>query len=204
MTMMDRDSCWTIDISQVTEMRERLYKHAKWAMEASRKTIDGLDGNVAELIGETLVWCLCSTQGKLRDTATKGLVNLLRFKQPLMIKLIDKYYDVNDLYITERLWGVAFGCCTQNADKEYTEKIAKLAQHLVFDREKVIENILVTDYARLIIDYAITLGNTEFDGYTKHTPPYNSYKKIPKCRTQYIVKTYVKPYQEAALFPLRR
>lgn len=196
MTMMDRDSCWTIDISQVTEMRERLYKHAKWAMEASRKTIDGLDGNVAELIGETLVWCLCSTQGKLRDTATKGLVNLLRFKQPLMIKLIDKYYDVNDLYITERLWGVAFGCCTQNADKEYTEKIAKLAQHLVFDREKVIENILVTDYARLIIDYAITLGNTEFDGYTKHTPPYNSYKKIPKCRTQYIVKTYVKPYQE--------
>lgn len=196
MSMIDRDAIWTTNISSWSDERNRLNDYASWTMNASKKTLAGLDDSVAELLCETLIWSLCSTQGKLRDTATKGLVNILRYRQGLLKSLVTKYNDINDLYVTERLWGIVFGCCTQNREVAYVEEMALLAQKYVFDKSPIVENILVTDYARLIIDYAVYLGSQKFDGYKKHIPPYNTYAKIPKLSDKYIIKTYDKPYGE--------
>ena len=195
MPMMERDALWTVRISEWSELRDRLMDYARWAMEVNHDTLDALDKKVAELLGETLIWSLCSTQGKLRDTATKGLVNLLINRQELLMSLLEKYHDVSDLYITERLWGVAFGCCTQNGDIGYVESVAVLAREYVFEKEQVVEHILITDYTRLIIEYAISLGSMSLEGYRKHKPPYNTYKKIPLCSDAYVVKNYEKPYE---------
>ena len=91
---MERDSLWTIRISEYSDIQTKLYDVAYWIMNASIKVVDALDYHVAELLGEILIWTLCSTHGKLRDTATKGLVNLLRYKNKLLINLISKYYNV--------------------------------------------------------------------------------------------------------------
>ena len=66
----------------------------------------------------------------------------------------------------------------------------------MFEKEKVVEHILITDYARLIIEYAITLGSEQLKEYRRYLPPYNTYKKIPVCSDAYIVKKYDKPYDE--------
>ena len=196
MPMMERDALWTVRISEWSELRDRLMDYARWALEVHHDTLDALEEKVAELLGETLLWSLCSTQGKLRDTATKGLVNLLMNRQELLLTLLEKYHNVSDLYITERLWGVAFGCCTQNGEKGYVERVAALAREYVFEKEKVVEHILITDYARLIIEYAITLGSEQLKEYRRYLPPYNTYEKIPLCSDAYIVKKYDKPYDE--------
>lgn len=197
MPTMDRDALWTTKISEwydTNDIHEFLNNYAKWTMDASKKIIDALNPDVAELLGEALIWCLCSTRGQLRDTATKGLVKLLRHKKDILARFVTKYYAINDLYVTERLWGVAFGCCTQNGELEYVEEIALLAKQYVFDQTPIVEHILITDYARLIIEYAIHLGSKRFDGYAKHLPPYNTYQSIPVYSDTYIENTYDKPY----------
>jgi hypothetical protein len=196
MPMMDRDALWTTEISRWSDSRTRLNDYASWAMNASKKTLAALDDKVAELLCETLIWSLCSTQGKLRDTATKGLVNVLHCRTALLASLVMKYNDINDLYVTERLWGVVFGCCTQNRELIYVEEMALLAQKYVFDKNPIVENLLITDYARLVIDYAIYLGSQIFLGYEKHMPPYNMYSTIPKFSDEYIIKTYDEPYSK--------
>lgn len=196
MSIIDRDAIWTTNISSWSEERTRLNDYASWTMNASKKTLAGLDDSVAELLCEALIWSLCSTQKKLRDTATKGLVNILRNRQGLLKSLVTKYNAINDLYVTERLWGVVFGCCTQNRELTYVEDMAQLSREYVFDKDPIAENILITDYARLIIDYAIHLGSKKFKGYRKHLPPYNTYTTIPMITDKYIVKTYDKPYEE--------
>lgn len=201
MPTMYRDALWTTKISEwydADTVQDYLNNYAQWTMNAPKKIIDALDPDVAELIGDALIWCLCSTRGKLRDTATKGLVKLLRDKKEILARLVTKYYAINDLYVTERLWGVAFGCCTQNGALEYVEEMALLAKQYVFEQTPIVEHILITDYARLIIEYAIHLGSTRFEGYTNHLPPYNTYQHIPIYSDTYIENTYDKPYERHA------
>lgn len=196
LSIMERDSLWTIRISEYSDIQTKLYDVAYWIMNASIKVVDALDYHVAELLGEILIWTLCSTHGKLRDTATKGLVNLLRYKNKLLINLISKYYNVNDLYITERLWGVAFGCCTQNKNQEFVMSVANLASDYVFNIKPIVEHILIRDYARLIIEYAVALGDSKFKNETFYLPPYNTYSEIPHYDDAYIVSKYEDVYKE--------
>lgn len=198
MPQMEREALWTTRISEYTDIRERLHDYAKWTVDASRETLAALHDDVAELLVEAMMWSLCSTQGKLRDTATKGLVSLLSKRQDLLLSTITRYHAVNDLYITERLWGVAYGCCSQIREIGYVESIAELAKNYVFEVDSIVEHILITDYAQLIIEYAKSLGSASFKDYTKHLPPYHSYASIPNYTDKFIVDTYEEPYESHA------
>lgn len=195
MPMMERDAIWTPLVSEWSEINTNMQRIAGWGMKSSRKTIEALSIDVSRLMGECLVWCFCSTNKKLRDTATKALVNLLMSNSTILCELVDKYYAVNDPYVQERLWAVAFGCCTQSQNQEMTKAIAIRAYEHVFSHRPVVENILVRDYAKLIIEYAKHLRcelNIEEKSYL---PPYNTYRSIPDISDKYIVETYENVYK---------
>ena len=193
MDIVERDSIWTTVISEYNELRDTLYNTSTWLMNASAKTIDALDITSSRLLAELLIWSLASTYARLRDTSTKALVNLLRNKQELLNSLINKYYTVNDLYIVERVWAAAFGCCAQNRDPKYVENIAILAHKYVFDIKPIVEHILIRDYALLIIQYAISLGSKVFENDNSYLPPYNEYIEIPYYSDEFVIENYENP-----------
>lgn len=102
---------------------------------------------------------LASTNRKLRDTATKALVQLLHNRIQLLIPLLEKFSTVDDPYIHERLYGVALGCALRSKLKGHLASLCQYIYSSVFDVEgEVYPHILLRDYAREIIEYAISIG----------------------------------------------
>ena len=74
----------------------------------------------------------------------------------LIIPLLKKFSTVNDPYIHERLFSVAFGCAVRSKSKEHLFSLCQYIYSSVFNVEgDVYPHILLRDYAREVIEYAI-------------------------------------------------
>ncbi len=69
-----------------------------------------VDPETARLVAQTLAWVLSSTDIALRDKTTKALVNLLEQQPETLIKTLTAFENIDDLYILDRLYSVAYGC----------------------------------------------------------------------------------------------
>jgi len=175
-SMSDRD-CWFILL-----LEENYNKHdvksvkriINWALSSDDKSF--ISNKSILLSGVILSWFLSSSNREIRDTVTKALVNLLFNRMEVLIELIKLFETVNDPYIYERLFAVSFGVIVNN-DNSSDEIIKKLAIYVfetIFNKEKVYPNILLRDFAKLIIDYTISLGLELDIDISKTIPPYDS------------------------------
>ena len=95
------------------------------------------------------------------------------------------FEGVNDQYVYERLFAVAYGCTLRTDQKE---KIAKLSEYIfktIFSNPTgVIPHILLRDYARGAIEYTHYLGIKLSFELSKVRPPYQSNwpEKIPSYK----------------------
>lgn len=120
-----------------------------------------------------LAWFLLSPTKELRDCSTKALIKLLSNNSDALIMLLEKFSNVDDPYIMERLYAVVFGCAVV-IDEDSLHHLATYVYEHIFNVEYVFPNILLRDYAKNVIDYAThVLGNLGFD-YTKVAPPYRT------------------------------
>lgn len=188
MRMAERDALWTTFISGYTTAKEYIAELVEWAKSASDDVVAHLDKDVLMLICKQLEWTLATTDLALRDQTTHALVNLLRNEQDCLSQCIRDYHDVDDDYIVERLYAVAFGCCTGNQTKAYAEAIAQLTYDSLFRKGNPRENILVRDYGKCIIDYAISLGCQLGIDKEKVAEPYCKTKKDVLVPTEEILK----------------
>ena len=68
-------------------------------------------------------------------------------------KILEKFRDVNDPYVIQRLYGIVFGaCCKREEELNEYQTLAEFVYDNVFNKEKVYPDILLRDYARLIIE----------------------------------------------------
>ncbi len=186
--LVERDAIWTTHISSDNEIKENISTLVAWAWSASEDVIKHIDKDILLLIVRLLVWTLATTDLALRDRTTRALVNLLRNEENCLLQCIQDYYDVNDDYIVERVFAVALGCCTGNQNKDFVERIAQLTYDCVFKGGDPMENILIRDFSKSIIDYAVSLGcNLNFDE-EKVVPPYTKSKKNIFVPTEEIKK----------------
>lgn len=158
LTMKERDALWTTKISEVWGQGKYLNELALWAMNASDRTLSCVDIEKLRLCSEALVWSLSSTWRELRDRATHALVKILSVRKELALPLIQKYHNVNDLYIKERLWASMMGCVVCAQSVVFAKEVASWTYKNLFVEEKVPVHILIRDYARSIIRYAQSLG----------------------------------------------
>ncbi len=123
---------------------------------------------------------LISSNRHLRDKSTKAMVALLEGHVEILIQVLQKFRDVDDPYVAERLYAVAFGCSVSETNNSQLTLLAKYVYKAIFNREFVYPNILLRDYAKNIIDYAeYRLSELDID-MTKVTPPYKSiFPNIP-------------------------
>jgi len=127
------------------------------------------------LVAITLSWFLTSSNRKLRDYSTKALISILTDRVNVVIDLLKTFEDVEELYIQERLYAVAFGVVTRSENSENFKELAEYIYATIFDKEEVIPHITIRDYAKSCIEYIDYLGiELDFD-MEKIKPPYKSF-----------------------------
>ena len=188
MRLVDRDAVWTVNISDNTYLKEQISTLVAWARSASQEIILHLDKDILLHISRLLIWTLATTDKALRDRTTRALINLLKNDNGCLLQCIQDYHMVNDDYIVERLFAIAFGCCTSSQEKGFVEKVAQLTYDCVFKEGQPRENILIRDFSKNIIDYAVSLHcNLDLEK-EKITPPYSKEKKNISVTTEEIKK----------------
>ena len=117
------------------------------------------------------------------------MIEILKEHFHLCQILLEKFKNVNDPYIIQRLYGVVFGACCKRTDGRGFQALAEHVYREVFDQEKVYPDILLRDYARLIIELFL-YENPKYIGEIvreKIVPPYSS-DPIPEIEDQHYLE----------------
>ena len=170
--MADRDAWWSTKIHNDWGSEGPIDRLVDWAREVS-PTID-VDEQVVDLSAITLSWFLTSSNRFLRDAATKALISLLDGRFTSVRKLVQRFADVDDPYVLERLYAVAYGVSMRSRNVEGVCSLAQSVFERVFSSEAPPVHILLRDYARGVVERGAQLGaDFKFD-MKKVRPPYRS------------------------------
>ncbi|PIF45363.1 hypothetical protein CLU96_2365 [Chryseobacterium sp. 52] len=145
-----------------------------WRPDISKQT----SKETARLVAQALCWILGSTHTALRDQATKAMVNLLQDQIPALIEVFIKLVKIDDIYITERLCAVAYGCALRAKNTVDLHHLAQIVYDNIFRDENPPTHILIRDYCRHIIELAIYKGISLDMPVQNFRPPYNA--KLPE------------------------
>lgn len=183
------NGCAGYDDNKCANPLRRLIDWA-WSEDVSVKA----DPESARLAAIMLCWLLSSTCIKYRDEATKALVNLLTEQVDVLIETMHQFENMDDMYIYERLYAVAYGVALRTSSRNGLTKLAKYVYETIFKHNNPPKDVLLRDHARNIVEYAkYKVGLTAVD-MKKVRPPYTS--KLPIWPTDDEVKYLHVDYNE--------
>ncbi|WP_367155445.1 AVAST type 2 anti-phage system protein Avs2 [Methylomonas sp. HYX-M1] len=173
LTMPERDAKWSIAIANLDlENGSPLDTLLSWTVESGFEEIDPIR---AELAATMLTWLFSTSYRTVRDRATKGLSALLAPRLPLALSLLERFQQVDDIYILERLLAACYGAALQAQTQKNLAELALFVYQWIFADGKPPAHLLLRDYARGIIEYALhcelLLEQIEIE---KVRPPYQS------------------------------
>lgn len=154
----ERDEVWSTYLAVNDHEEDEDYSESivrtliNWAQFAN---LDEVEKERIRLCAITLIWFTTTSNRKVRDQATKALVRLLSSSISLLPSLLNKFKDVDDLYLQERLMAVVYGVVTNNTDNEAIATVAATVYELFFCKEKCTPHLLLRDYARGVMEYAL-------------------------------------------------
>ena len=187
-TMPDRDAWWTTFLHEDYREGSASWRIIDWAW--SDET-DYCADDAALLCATALGWYLTSSNRFIRDRATKALVSLLRNRPQALLDWVERFHEVNDPYVAERVYAVAYGCSMRANNKGAIARIAKLVYENVFDKAPPPVHVLLRDYARGIIERAHYLGcSLEGVDLVRVRPPYESPWPITARSEEQLRETY--------------
>ena len=179
-----RDFLWTIYINKLTwEDENRLVQLVE--MYDRGEKLQNVNDRQLELLLTLLSWLLTSTNRWLRDYTSKAMIEMLKGSFQLCVPLLKKFQMVNDPYVIQRLYGIVFGAACKRVDGDL-KTLAEYVYKNIFDQEKVYPDILLRDYARLIIERFL-YENRNYSGIINKeriVPPYVS-EPIPDMADQH-------------------
>lgn len=169
--LLNRESIWAIYINNSFTSEGVVQVIINWALE-KEKDFD-IEYNSLFLYGMTLGWFLCSSNRELRDKTTKALVNIFTDNIACFLDILKEFSSVNDLYITERLYAVAYGITLRSNSQKGYKELAEYIYNNIFNVDNVLEHIMIRDYAKLTVEYIYVLLELDIE-IEKVKPPYNS------------------------------
>ena len=170
--MADRDAWWTAQIHDDWGSEGPVDRLVDWARRVSTTT--DVDDQVADLSAITLSWLFTSSNRFLRDAATKALVSLLDGRLESVRRLVDRFADVDDCYVLERVYAAAYGVSMRSQDVEGVGSVAQSVYDHVFAQGSPPAQILLRDYARGVIERAAHLHADLKIDMEQVRPPYRS------------------------------
>ncbi|HDR3885064.1 TPA: ATP-binding protein [Bacillus cereus] len=176
MSMSIRDGSWTIFINDNPEVPMQLVE----IILKQNLSFKHFNKQNFELLSTTYIWLLTSSNIKLRDAATTALVKLYMNQPSIIIKDIRRFINVNDPYVLERLFASVYGAILRTNDLSQLGEIVDFIYTNIFESDEVYPNILIRDYARSIVLFAVNKEIISLKEYEKINPPYSSlwYEKI--------------------------
>ena len=195
-SMPKRDSWWSTFLHYQYGEQGMVDSFLQWAWSDQEKS--HINDKSIFLTSIILSWFLTTSNRFVRDKATKGLVCLLQNEIHLLTKLLEQFKNVNDVYITERLFAVAYGCVLRNQkDTKNLKVLAEWIYENIFKDNKPPIHILLRDYARGVIEVALRRGIKLKINKDNINPPYKSIwpKKIPsekELKKKYYPKDFSK------------
>lgn len=151
--LAERDAWWSIFLYNEYGDKGTVDRLVDWAWsEADKSHI--ADESIC-LTGKALVWFLTTSHRFLRDRSTKALIALFTNRIGVLCQVLLEFAEVNDPYVSERLYAVAYGCSLRSNDQTAKSQLAKAVYSLVFVNDSPPSHILLRDYARGVIEVAL-------------------------------------------------
>lgn len=157
-----------------------------------------VDDEVARLTGQLMAWFLCTTKNALRDRTTKAMVNLLQGHAFSLISIMKSFEGIDDPYILERLYAVAYGCILRTPNVSDKRLIGEYVYHFVFVDSNLPKHLLTRDYMCNIVEYAVEIAHLEGVNINAVLPPYN--EQIPDFPSKEEIDAYKIPYDSDIKF----
>lgn len=180
-----RDSFWLPFINKLTYDEKRVFQLVRLFNE--RGVFLDLSKRKTELLLVLFAWFLASSNRKLRDVTSKAMIEILKENFEFCERLLRKFENVNDPYVIQRLYGIIFGACVKRVktcEDEY-KTLVEFVYLSIFNKDFVYADILLRDYARLIIErflFEFPTSKLAID-HSKVIPPYKS-QDIPKVANE--------------------
>ena len=146
-----RDYIWTLCVNDMSD-EDRLVQIVEYL--DNGHSLAPLEVESVKLLLILLSWILTSSNRYLRDKTSKAMVELLKNNFELCEYSLRKFESVNDPYVSQRLFCVVFGACVKR-ESEHKHEYTQLVNYVytrIFKQKKVFPDILLRDYARLIIE----------------------------------------------------
>ena len=170
--MPARDAWWTVYLQHATSSGRAATRLRDWALAVS-PTIELVD-ELVDLCAMSLAWMLAASNRPARDRATKALVNLLTGRLDAAVRLVEGFADVDDPYVVERVYAVAYGVAARSHDSGELKMLSECVYSRVFASGAPPTNILLRDYARGVIERALHLESPIGVDAARIRPPYGS------------------------------
>ncbi|WP_419837641.1 AVAST type 2 anti-phage system protein Avs2 [Candidatus Poriferisodalis sp.] len=169
----DRDEIWSTYLHWAYGEQGPIDRVLDWAEQYKPETAP-LDDPSRHACAVVLAWFLTASDRFVRDRATKGLVAILSNELAVTTDWVRRLQDVDDPYVTERVFAVAYGVAMRTTDADGLAPLAQTVYELVFAGGTPPVHILLRDYARGVIERAVHLGaNLDIDA-DRIKPPYHS------------------------------
>lgn len=172
LAMADRDAWWSIFLHHEWGRSRAVNRLIDWVWNEAEKA--SISPPVVTLIGTTLAWFLTASNRFLRDRATKALVRVYQERLDELATLLDRFWDVNDPYVLERLLAAGYGCALRSERTQGLRELAEAVAEHIFRAGKVLPQLLTRDYARGIIECARYRSVVGADALPDCRPPYRS------------------------------
>jgi hypothetical protein len=174
--MADRDAWWTQFIHKMypgyPDEVSAIRRMIDWAWTDDKR--ESISDESIRLMSQTMIWFLTSCNRTLRDSATKAIICLLQERINVLMQLIKTFEKVNDPYVSQRIYAIAYGCAVRTSNTEILKPLGDLIFKTVFAVENVVPDILLRDYAKGVIEFAVFRGHKfDFD-LAKIQPPFKS------------------------------
>ncbi|MDO9399238.1 MAG: hypothetical protein Q7T79_00915 [bacterium] len=152
-SLADRDAMWTTYLHHKDDEVSAMQRLMDWALHDCNKNYLSAESRL--LACKALAWLFTSTNIGFRGVATKALVCVLENNLPIVTRLLVDFHTVNDPYVYERILAAAYGTVLRSVDLNGLTELSEFILTTVFEKEEVYPNVLVRDYARNIIEYAL-------------------------------------------------
>ena len=170
--MADRDAWWSTYLSSAWGGHGAVDRLVDWAWAVGSTVV--IADDAVDLCGIALAWMLATANRFLRDRATKALVSLYTGRLAGMVRLVDRFADVDDPYVAERIYSVAYGVAMRCHDADAVDGLATSVYRHVFASGSPPSHILLRDYARGVVERALHLGSPVELDVARTRPPYKS------------------------------
>ncbi len=172
MPLAIRDAEWTTRLKYSNEHDTYVSRLLEWVLKSDMHR--SLSDDSALLTSISISWLLSSTTIDLRDKATYALSNILINRLNLGLNLIRIFHKIDDPYIHERIFAAVYGATLNSENLSDLPNLANYIVDEIFQMEEVYPNVLIRDYARNIVEYALYRGVVNLVDPEIIRPPYNS------------------------------